>query len=124
MRNGWIHYKGYNGSSDYSTHYKDDKWHNEDGPAWIDGTSSAWYLGHVHYPDPKSDLEWALTVKKWKEAGGVTNGWLDYDRCKRHYHKDIAHNEDGPSVIYEGGLKCYYLEGKYIHYEKWLDKRR
>jgi hypothetical protein len=85
VKNGWHVVNG------YKIHYKDGKKHNEDGPAWIgvsfrgyykegkehredgpawiwnDGTCSYYLEGLPVKPRPKSDLEWALTVKKWKE---------------------------------------------------------
>ena len=60
--NGWY------SSSACKARYKDDSLHNEDGPAWIslDGTEN-YFLNGLRYSNPKSELEWALTVKRWKE---------------------------------------------------------
>jgi hypothetical protein len=62
--NGW--YNNYQTGSSF--HYKQGLWHNEDGPAvvWSIGPCS-YYLEGVLYPNISSDLEWLLTVKKWKK---------------------------------------------------------
>jgi hypothetical protein len=118
--NGWINMSN-SGIMVNSTHYKNGKRHNEDGPAWIlsDGQYqylSEHYLGDVHYPDPKSDLEWLLTVKKWKKAGEVTDGWLDYGLYQIHYDKDMKHNEAGPAEIKDGVRKYFLANTEYVGY--------
>ena len=32
------------------------------------------------------------------------------------------HREDGPAVIYKDGTREYYLNGKFISFEAWLDQ--
>jgi hypothetical protein len=50
----------------YNIHYKDDLPHREDDPAVI-WRESSYYLEGRLFPSPKSDLDWLLTVKKWRE---------------------------------------------------------
>jgi hypothetical protein len=94
-RNGWV--KDYIFGYERSIHYKNGKKHKEDGPAWIrrgtigyykegkihreDGPAIInndgrrfYYLEDIRYPNPNSELDWLLTVKKWK---------LDVDNQKK-----------------------------------------
>ena len=58
-KNGWIEENG------VKIHYKDSKWHNEDGPAVIcDDGEVYYYLEGYYFNPPKSDLEWLLIVKR------------------------------------------------------------
>ena len=98
-------------------HYKNGELHREDGAAivWTHERlldNKAYYLNGIEYSEPKSDLEWAITVNKWREAGCVTNGFIEIRNNLYHYKNDLLHREDGPAYDYLGGNhKQWWLKG-------------
>jgi hypothetical protein len=116
VKNGWVEDEWMGILT--RTHYVNDLIHNEDGAAvtYVNNPpppniprnyriypniKESYYLGGVPYPKPLSDLEWLLTVKKWKEAGCVTNGIIVTDDGDMFYYQNNKlHNEDGPAAMW------------------------
>jgi hypothetical protein len=61
------------------------------------------------------------------DIGGVAHredgpAWIGEDGTEIWYRDGNIHREDGPAVIDSGGLKEYWLFGKWYEYRDWLIK--
>jgi hypothetical protein len=82
----------------------DDKLHRDDGPAveYADGDEEWWQHGELHRDDGPAVVN-----------SSYYTAWVQHDEL---------HRDDGPAVIYTNGDQEWYLNGKKLSFDEWLDE--
>lgn len=42
------------------------------------------------------------------------------NRSIKYFFNSLLHRTDGPAIIYENNMKCWYLDGYAYHKEEWF----
>lgn len=101
-----------NGDKISEHYYKDGKFHNDDGPAWIKFDSKTGRKTSIkYYIDGKLHNDNGPALVTFNDQGEVS--------CEMYHLNGELHREDGPAVVYydkkHGNYETFYNHGKKLN---------